>query len=156
MHLAPKRVINEPEMMEYLGGPDTKEQVLSRHKRYLELGDKGCMFSIILYPDLKEVGCIGYWEKVWNCEGIYEIGWSVLPSYQGKGIATGAAKLAIDAATAENKYEYIHAFPSINNLASNAICQKLGFDFISEHEFEYPLGSYMRCNNWRLKLNINK
>ncbi|MBD0382969.1 hypothetical protein [Paenibacillus sedimenti] len=35
---------------------------------------------------------------------------------------------------------------------SNAICRKLGFSFIKECEFEYPPGSIMRCNNWRLDL----
>lgn len=145
--------INEQEMMEHLGGPESKEQILKRHKRYLELCGKGCMYSITLYPDLEAVGSVGYWQKVWNGESIYEMGWSVLPSSQGKGIATVAVKLAIDAASAENKYSYIHAFPSINNPASNAICRKLGFEFISECEFEYPPGSFMRCNNWRLKLN---
>jgi RimJ/RimL family protein N-acetyltransferase len=148
--------INEPEMMKYLGGSETGEQVLKRHKRYLELGDKGCMFSVTLYPSLEQAGSVCYWHSVWNGEGIYEIGWSILPQFQRKGIGTAAAKLAIDAASAENKHKYIHAFPSINNPSSNAICRKLGFDFISECDFEYPKGSLMRCNNWRLKLNYNR
>jgi hypothetical protein len=38
--------INAPGMMEHLGGPESKEQVLKRHKRYLELGSKGRIFSI--------------------------------------------------------------------------------------------------------------
>lgn len=144
--------INQPEMMEHLGGPESKEQILNRHKRYLNLSEKGCMFSIKLLPEYEPVGSVGYWQTVWNDESVYEIGWSVLPSFQGKGIATNAVKLAIDEASAENKYRYIHAFPSINNPASNAICQKLDFNFISECEFEYPPGSFMKCNNWRLEL----
>ena len=138
--------------MEHLGGPESKEQILNRHKRYLNLSEKGCMFSIKLLPELDPVGSVGYWQTVWNDEILYEIGWSVLPSFQGKGIATNAVNLAIDGATAEKKYRYIHAFPSVNNPASNAICQKLNFNFISECEFEYPPGSFMICNNWRLEL----
>ncbi|MDF2801166.1 MAG: family acetyltransferase [Anaerocolumna sp.] len=148
--------INEPEMMENLGGSETKEQVMKRHNRYLDLKGKGCMFSIILYPDLESVGSIGYWQSDWNGEDIFEIGWSILPPFQGKGIATIAAKLAVGHASAENKYNYIHAFPSIKNPASNAICRKLGFDFISECDFEYPPGSIMRCNNWRLRIKNNE
>jgi hypothetical protein len=44
------------------------------------------------------------------------------------------------------------AFPSIANAPSNAICRKLGFTLIEECEFEYPKGSFMRCNDWRLDL----
>jgi len=80
--------INQPEMMEHLGGPESKEEILNRHNRYLNLSDKGCMFSIKLLPDFKTVGSVGYWQTVWNGESVYEIGWSVLPNFQGKGIAT--------------------------------------------------------------------
>ena len=144
--------INSPEMTQHLGGPESKEKILKRHKRYLELGNKGRMFSIILLPDLESVGSVGYWQTTWNNKRVYEIGWSILTSYQGRGIATKSAKLAIEEASSENRYEYIHAFPSINNLASNAVCRRLGFQFISECEFEYPLGSFKRCNNWRYNL----
>ena len=110
------------------------------------------MFSITLYPEEEAVGSVGYWLTVWNDETVYEIGWSVLPSYQGKRIASRAVKAVIAKVKAERKYKYIHAFPSINNPASNAICRKLDFNLISECEFEYPPGSFMRCNNWRLEL----
>lgn len=148
--------INVPEMMQHLGGPESKDQILKRHKRYLDLCNRGCMFSITLLPELEAVGSVGYWETTWNVESVYETGWSVLPSYQGKGIATMAVKLVIEEASAENKYNYIHAFPSIDNTASNAICRKLNFEFISQCEFEYPPGSYMRCNNWRFNLIPSK
>jgi RimJ/RimL family protein N-acetyltransferase len=148
--------INAPEMMNHLGGPESKEQVLNRHKRYLELGSKGCMFSITLLPELEAVGSVGYWQTIWNDKSVYEIGWSVLPSFQGKGIATIAVKLAIDKASSENKYKYIHAFPSIDNPASNSICRKLDFNFVSKCEFEYPPGNLMQCNNWRLNLIASK
>jgi RimJ/RimL family protein N-acetyltransferase len=145
-------LINAPEMMQHLGGPESKEQILNRHKRYLQLGNRGRMFSIKLLPELEPVGSVGYWQTTWNNESVYETGWSVLPLYQGKGIATKAVKLAIEEASSENKYKYIHAFPSIDNPASNAICRKIDFQFISECEFEYPPGSFMRCNNWRYNL----
>ncbi|MED4689362.1 GNAT family N-acetyltransferase [Peribacillus frigoritolerans] len=144
--------LNAPEMMEHLGGPESNEQILKRHQRYLQIGDKGCMFSIIPFPEAKAVGSVGYWQKVWNDEIVYEIGWSVLPSFQGKGIASHAVKALIEKIKAERNYKYIHAFPSITNPASNAICRKLGFNLISECEFEYPPGSFMQCNDWCLEL----
>ncbi|MFS0765618.1 GNAT family N-acetyltransferase [Peribacillus phoenicis] len=144
--------LNAPEMMEHLGGPESNEQILKRHQRYLQIGDKGCMFSINPFPEAKAAGSVGYWQKVWNDQNVYEIGWSVLPSFQGKGIASHAVKALIEKIKAERKYKYIHAFPSINNHASNAICRKLGFTLNSECEFEYPPGSFMQCNDWCLEL----
>lgn len=145
--------INAPEMTEHLGGSESKEQILKRHKRYLELGEKGKMFSITLSPDFLAVGSVGYWQSTWNNESVYEIGWSILPQFQGKGIATLAVKLAINEAIMERKYKYIHAFPSVENPASNAICRKLNFSYISDCEFEYPPGNLMYCNNWRLDIS---
>ncbi|SEC55196.1 GNAT family N-acetyltransferase [Paenibacillus sp. GP183] len=147
--------LNVPEMLEHLGGPETEEQILARHKRYMEIGGKGTgrMFSIFLLPELEKVGNIGYWERVWQEETMYEMGWGVLPPFQGKGIAAAAAAAAIARAGAEQKIRHIHAYPSVDNPASNAICRKLGFLLVAECEFEYPPGSMMRCNDWRLELN---
>lgn len=32
---------------------------------------------------------------------------------------------------------------------------KLGFSFISECDFEYPVGTTIRCNDWRLTVGEN-
>lgn len=146
--------LNTPEMLEHLGGPESEEQIIARHKRYLEIGGKGTgrMFSIVLLPDLESVGNIGYWERIWQDETIYEIGWGVLPPFQGRGIAAAATVAALASAKVEQKHRYIHAFPSVDNPASNAICRKLDFVFIGECAFEYPPGNIMRCNDWRMDL----
>ncbi|SFS98945.1 GNAT family N-acetyltransferase [Marininema halotolerans] len=142
--------LNAPEMMNHLGGPEREEKVFSRHQRYLALKDKGSMYSIQLQPQNEKVGSVGFWHKSVDGEEAYEVGWSVLPSFQGKGIATRATKLAIKEALAKNNWA-IHAFPSIDNPGSNAICRKLHFSFLTECEFEYPPGNLMRCNHWRLE-----
>ncbi|HVH31866.1 MAG TPA: GNAT family N-acetyltransferase, partial [bacterium] len=49
-------------------------------------------------------------------------------------------------------YQFLHAFPSVENGPSNAICRKLGFTLQEEADFEYPPGHSMRCNDWRLDL----
>lgn len=144
--------LNAPEMTEHLGGPESEEQILQRHKRYINLDGTGRMFSIVLLPELEAVGSVGYWERVWQEKTVYEIGWAVLSPFQGKGIATKAVAAAIANAYAQQKHRYIHAFPSVNNPASNSICRKLNFSFIAECNFEYPPGSFMRCNDWCLDL----
>jgi RimJ/RimL family protein N-acetyltransferase len=110
------------------------------------------MFKIIWGPGSEAVGSVGYWEKSWRDQLIYEMGWSVLPGYQGRGIATRAGEAVIARARLENRHQFLHAFPSVSNDPSNAICRKLDFSLIEECEFEYPPGNFMKCNDWRLDL----
>ncbi|MGG1517294.1 GNAT family N-acetyltransferase [Paenibacillus oryzisoli] len=155
-------LLNAPDMMEHLGGPETEDQLVSRHERYLTLTERraGCMFSVVSLPDGQVVGSVGYWNSKWQEEDIYEMGWGILPAFQGKGFATAAVREAIalaKAATddgadsdASKQIKFIHAFPSIDNPASNAVCRKLGFTLMHPCSFEYPPGHFMQCNNWRL------
>lgn len=83
------RRANAPEMTEHIGGPETEEQLVRRHKRYVDIAGTGTgrMFSVLLHPELEAVGTLGYWERVWRDEVVYEAGWSVFPRFQGRGIA---------------------------------------------------------------------
>jgi RimJ/RimL family protein N-acetyltransferase len=146
--------VNTPQMKKHVGGPETDEQVLARHQRYLDINatGRGCMFVVVLLPENVAVGTIGYWERVWQREQVYETGWNVLPTFQGRGIAAAAAAAAVASARSERKHRHLHAFPSVDNSASNAICSKAGFSLVGECDFEYPPGRFMRSNDWRLDL----
>ncbi|GEC87891.1 cysteine desulfurase-like protein [Brevibacillus brevis] len=148
------RLLNAPAMMEHVGGPETEEQLLARHERYVNKDGQQSskMFSIVLLPDHIPVGSIGYWDRIWQGEHVYEVGWSVLPPFQGKGIASAALASLITRINQERRHKFIHAYPSVDNPASNAICRKLGFTLQSECVFEYPPGSFMRSNDWRLEV----
>jgi RimJ/RimL family protein N-acetyltransferase len=147
--------LNSPEMTRYLGGPETTEQLAGRHQRYVDLEAVGTghMFVVELAPDAERVGSVGFWDKDWQGESIYEVGWGVVPEFQGRGIASRATALAIERARAEGRHRFLHAFPSVENAASNGICRKLGFTLLGPHDFEYPEGHWLRCNDWRLDLS---
>jgi RimJ/RimL family protein N-acetyltransferase len=145
-----EQLMGDPEMMRHLGGPESPEKIAERQARY-ERADSG-MFKIVDEATSEAVGSVGYWERTWRDEQVYEIGWSVLPAFQGRGIAVAATAQAIALAGSERKHRFLHAFPSIENAPSNAICRKLGFTLVEECEFEYPPGHLMRCNDWRLDL----
>jgi RimJ/RimL family protein N-acetyltransferase len=149
-----EKLLGDPDMMEHLGGPEIPEQILRRHQRYLHLPEDGTdhIFKIVWGPNGEGVGNVGYWRKTWRDQAIYEIGWLVLAAYQGHGIATKAAAAVIEQARREPKYQLMHAFPSVKNPASNAICRKLGFTLIEECQVEYPLGRSMTVNDWSLDL----
>lgn len=104
------------------------------------------------FRSAKKVGTVGYWEIEWQGQTVYETGWAVLPPSQGKGIGAAAIMEAIASARAESKHRFIHAFPSVNNSVSKAICRNAGFLFVAECDFEYPPRTVMRCNAWCLDL----
>jgi len=148
-----RRLLGDPAMTEHLGGPESEEQLVERQARYesLEPG-RAQMFKIVDEETGEAAGSVGYWEKEWRGETVYETGWSVLSEHQGRGLASAATRLVADEARRQRRHRYLHAFPSVENGASNAICRKLGFELLGDSEFEYPKGHFMRCNDWRLDL----
>jgi RimJ/RimL family protein N-acetyltransferase len=147
-----QKLLGDAAMMEHLGGVETPEQIQNRHQRYLHLPETDHMYAISLEGEPDAIGSIGFWEKHWRDQFVYETGWSILPAYQGRGIATSAGEALIQRARDEHRYQYLHAFPSVDNAASNAICRKLGFSLLGACDFEYPPGHLMRCNDWQLDL----
>jgi RimJ/RimL family protein N-acetyltransferase len=147
------RQANTPEMMAHLGGPETEERLLDRHRRYLRLNEPGAgqMLAVVL-PDGRRVGVIGYWERPWRHGLVYETGWHVLPDFQGRGIASAAARDVAALARAQHRHACLHAFPAADHPASNAVCRNAGFTLLDETDIEYPPGNIMRCNDWRLQL----
>jgi len=146
--------LNAPEMTEHLGGPEAPDALERRHRRYAENADSDSVyiFRIMGGADRIPVGSISFWERDWQGEAVYEIGWGVLPEHQGRGIGSRAVALAVDLAAGLGRRDAMHAFPGIDNLASNGICRKVGFTLLGECDFEYPKGRWMRCNDWRISL----
>jgi RimJ/RimL family protein N-acetyltransferase len=149
-----EKLMEDPEVMAHLGGPENHEKILLRHQRYQQSSETGLdhMFKIVYGPGAIPVGSIGYWEKSWQDQLVYETGWMILPTYQGRGIATKAAQAVIELARGENRHRSMHAFPAVDNPPSNAICRKLGFTLIGPCSFEYPRGNFLSVNDWRLDL----
>jgi RimJ/RimL family protein N-acetyltransferase len=150
--------MGDPVMTAYLGGPETPEKIRDRHLRYCQNNDPGdgLMFAIVVGAGRIAAGSVGYWEKEWQDQTVWETGWSVLPEFQGQGVATWATLAVIARARAVSRHRFIHAFPSVANVPSNAVCRKVGFTLGAEVEFEYPPGNFMRCNDWCLDLFADK
>lgn len=149
-----QRLLGDPSMTTHLGGPETPTQIRARHKRYCNLlnSDKGYMYVVMVGPDRIPAGSVGYWPKEWLGQNVWETGWSTLPEFQGQGVATQAMNLLIEQIRADNTYPFLHAFPSVENGPSNAICRKLNFTLLGQVEFEYPPGHLMLTNDWQLDL----
>ena len=74
-------------MTEHLGGPETPEKIADRQARYEQLPN---CFKVVY--DGEGVGWVGFWEREHRGETVYEMGWSVLPAFQGRGIAGEATR----------------------------------------------------------------
>ncbi|MFD0023714.1 GNAT family N-acetyltransferase [Streptomyces sp. NPDC058382] len=154
------RRANAPELMDHLGGPESEEQLIGRHGRYVALSadrtGRGRMFRIALTGEDAAVGTIGFWERTWQGQAVYETGWAVLAGFQGRGIASAATAAVAEQARAEHKHRYLHAYPSVDNGASNGVCRKAGFTLLGECEIEYPPGHPLLTNDWRLDLHPDR
>ncbi|MFJ8429885.1 GNAT family N-acetyltransferase [Kitasatospora sp. NPDC094019] len=162
--LALLRLINTPEMRRHVGGPESEERMLVRHRRYLDFvpSGVGCMYRVVLESVVPEsdgsatggtdVGSVGYAERAWRGGTVYEMGWNVLAPYRGRGIAAAAARAAVEAAARTARHRHLHAFPSVDHPASNAVCRRAGFTLVGETDFEFPPGRWMRSNDWRVDL----
>jgi len=148
-----ERLLGDPAMMTHLGGAESADAILSRHERYLASGEAdGALFTVVVGDDRVPAGWVGYWESELDGESVWECGWHVLPEFQGAGVARQAMMQVLVSVRARRTHRYLHAFPSVENSASNSLCARLGFELLGEAEVEYPKGHMMRSNDWRLDL----
>jgi RimJ/RimL family protein N-acetyltransferase len=147
-----KRLMGDPRMTVHLGGPESPAKLRERQSRYEHLEGADRMFRIVDVESGAGVGSVGFWTKEWRDAEVYEVGWMVVPEFQGRGIAVAATAQAIELARRDAAHRLMHAFPNVDNAPSNAICRKLGFELLGASEFEFPKGHFMRCNDWRLDL----
>jgi RimJ/RimL family protein N-acetyltransferase len=146
-----EQVLGDPQMMGHLGGPEDPGRIARRQADYEREDSR--QFRIVDGTTGAAVGWVGYWERTWREDQVFEIGWSVLPGSQGHGFGSQAAGQAIALAEAEHRHRSLHAFPSVDNAPSNAICRKLGFTLLEACRFEYPPGHFMQVNDWVVDLD---
>ena len=151
-------LLADPAMMTYLGGPESEEKLLERHGRYLAIdgGGTGRVFVITAGPEHTAAGWVGYWQTSWQAEPAWETGWSVLAEFQGRGLASRGAALAMEVLAGERTHRFVYAFPAVENGPSNGVCARLGFEMLGSESLEYPPGSdiWMECAIWRRELRV--
>jgi len=148
-----ERLLGDATMMSHLGGPERPDAILARHQRYLASDEaSGGLFTVLVGAEMIPAGWVGYWESEWEGVPVWECGWHVLPEFQGAGVASAAMLLMLTDLRARETYGALHAFPSVDNLASNRLCARLGFELLGEADIEYPKGRLMRSNTWHLRL----
>lgn len=123
-------------------GKFTEREILQRLALEIENGRK---YGVQYWPifSLKSgdlIGCCGlrpYGEEK-NC---YELGYHLREKFWGKGLATEAAKAAVDYAAAVLKAESLFAGHHPENSASKKVLEKLGFRYVGDTYYA-PAGLY--------------
>ncbi|SOB83363.1 GNAT family N-acetyltransferase [Streptomyces sp. 1331.2] len=141
----------DPVMMAELGGPLSREQVEARlRKDVVEVAADRCWAKMIV-PDGAEdgevAGAVMLWPQEEDGAAYSEIGWMVLPEYQGRGLAKTAVRRVLDAAAADGRWGEVHANPGATNGPSNGICRALGFRLLGERDLDFA-GRTLRTNHW--------
>lgn len=140
----------DPSMMEHLGGAWPKERAPGKLRQNLEVVGAGTAWVFKVIPDddpSQAAGSVCIWEHEWRGERVNEIGWMILPAFQGRGLATRAVRAILEKARAEGRWDAVHALPTTANAPSNAVCRRAGFTLIEECDLEWD-GRALRCNHW--------
>jgi RimJ/RimL family protein N-acetyltransferase len=144
-----ERIYTEPVMWAELGGV-REQDMAEKLERDVRLVEEDRHWVLVIVTDEGEpAGTVAVWDHEWNGETIDEIGWMVLPEFQGRGLASWAVGAALERARAEDRWPVLHAFPGVTNGPSNAICRKAGFTLVEAIAYEFR-GNVLHTNHWVL------
>ena len=141
----------DPVMMAELGGPQPRDGIEDKVRRDAAEAAAGTSLIKMIIPDPAEpavvAGTVALWSHSDSGPELSEIGWMVLPEFQGQGIAKRAVRTVLRLARDENRWGVVHAFPAVTNAPSNALCRSVGFQLAGEVETLYA-GRTFRTNHW--------
>ncbi|MFI0511879.1 RimJ/RimL family protein N-acetyltransferase [Streptomyces canus] len=143
----------DPVMMADLGGPLPRTGMADKVRRDAEeaAADQSWIKMIVPDPDRPEVvaGAVTIWSHDPGGGPLSEIGWMVLPEFQGRGLGKRAVGALLAQAWAAHRWGDIHAFPATSNGPSNGICRSLGFRLLGEVDMPFA-DRVLRSNHWSI------
>lgn len=141
----------DPAMMAELGGPLPREGMEAKVRRDVQGAEAGTDWIKMIVPDAAEpevvAGTVALWPHGADAERISEIGWMVLPEFQGRGLGERAVRMLLEPARDDGRWGLVHAFPATANAPSNGMCRALGFRFLGEEDVPFA-GRVLRTNHW--------
>jgi RimJ/RimL family protein N-acetyltransferase len=141
----------DPAMMADLGGPLPRAGIEAKVARDVRMVTADVEWIKIIVPDATAptvaAGTVALWSHEDEGERISEVGWMVLPEFQGRGLGKQAVRLLLAAAHADGRWGPVHAFPGVGNGPSNGICRSLGFRLTGTREVTFA-GRVLSTNHW--------
>ena len=143
----------DPVMMAELGGPLPREGIEEKVASDAKAAADDTSWIVMIVPDEGQpdvvAGSVALWSHEVAGEPLSEIGWMVLPEFQGRGLAKRSVRMLLDRAEADGRWGSIHAFPAVTNGPSNGICRSLGFTLLGERDLAWTPDRRLRVNHWR-------
>jgi RimJ/RimL family protein N-acetyltransferase len=143
----------DPVMMAELGGPQPRDGIADKVRRDVAAAQSGSAWISMIIPDPSQpttvAGTVALWSHDNDGTEISEIGWGVLPEFQGRGIAKTAVRQLLERARKDDRWGVIHAYPAITNQPSNGICRSLGFTLNGQRDITYN-GAVLHSNDWSI------
>ncbi|MCX3062469.1 GNAT family N-acetyltransferase [Streptomyces beihaiensis] len=141
----------DPVMMKDLGGPLPRDGIKDKVRRDAEAASADASWIKMIVPDprIPEVvaGSVVIWSHDEGGEQVSEIGWMILPEYQGRGLGKLAARTLLEQARDEDRWGDVHAFPATGNAPSNGICGSLGFRLLGRVDVDFA-DRVIHSNHW--------
>jgi RimJ/RimL family protein N-acetyltransferase len=141
----------DPVMMAELGGPLPREGIegkVARDVRAAAADDSWIKMIVAGAAPKAVAGTVSLWSHDEDGGGpVSEIGWMVLPEFQGRGLAKQAVRTLLELARDDGRWGLVHAFPATTNGPSNGICRSVGFKFADERDVTFA-GRVLRSNHW--------
>ncbi len=144
----------DPVMMAELGGPFSLDGIEAKVQRDVAETAADMSWILMIQPDDGDpstiAGSVVLWSQEDEGEAHSEIGWMVLPEFQGQGLAKAAVRLVLERGHEDGRWGPIHAFPGVTNGPSNGICRSLGFTLLGEEHILAMDDRPMTANHWVL------
>jgi RimJ/RimL family protein N-acetyltransferase len=141
----------DPVMTAELGGPVPREGIEAKVAHDVENAAADDSWIKMIVPDETQpdlvAGSVALWSHDDDSQLISEIGWMVLPEFQGRGIAKTAVRALLGLARDQGRWGLVHAFPATTNTPSNGICRSVGFRLLGERDLPYA-GQILHTNHW--------
>ncbi|MET9700495.1 GNAT family N-acetyltransferase [Streptomyces sp. NPDC006529] len=141
----------DPAMMADLGGPLPAEGMAEKVARDVGSAAGGSQWIKMILPDGNDPAVVAGTVTLWSHEEggrlITEIGWMVLPAFQGRGLGKRAVRTLLELARGEDRWGEVHAFPATTNGPSNGICRSLGFRLLGEEDVTFA-DRVLRTHHW--------
>ncbi len=141
----------DPVMMAELGGPLPSEGMERKVRSDVDAVAAGTAWIKMIVPagTGTVAGTIALWSHEQDGASISEIGWMVLPEYQGRGYGKWAVRTVLEQARDADRWGPVHAFPGVTNAASNGICRSVGFTLLGQREVTFAQ-RVLRTNHWMI------
>lgn len=148
----------DPVMMAELGGPLPREGIEEKVRRDAKAAAEDTSWIKIIIPDEHRpdvvAGLVCLWSHEEDGEEISEIGWMVLPEFQGRGLAKRAVGTVLAQAREDGRWGIVHAFPGATNGPSNGICRSLGFRYLGSLDVDFA-DRILQTNHWTVELGAD-